>query len=571
MSKYSPLYTAGGCPVDIATAMLRVYRANSCGKCTPCRVGLDKLFGLMEKVVAFKATAEELALIRSLATSIYDSADCAIGYEAAKMVLDGLAAHEADYLAHVEKHSCTAEFGAIPCQLGCPARVDIPGYIACVGAKRFADAVRVIRKDNPFPAVCGLICEHPCEMRCRRLVVDDAINIRALKRYAVEQVGEVPVPKSLAPNGKKVAVIGGGPAGLSAAYYLALKGFKVTIFERRQRLGGMLRYGIPAYRLPDAWLDKDINAILSLGVEVKYNTNITDLDALRSDYDAVYLTIGAHGAKSLRVEGETAKGVLSAVELLGAVGEGKAPDFSGKRVVIVGGGNVAMDATRTSMRLKAKSVTCVYRRRIADMTALPEEIIGAQAEGCEILPMMAPVRVEVKNDAVVGLVVKPQIPGAMKDGRPSPCDSTKPETTIPADIIVVAIGQDIESKSFVGLETNRGAFVADKDGKIADHLYTGGDCFTGPSTVIRAIASGKRVAELIGKDFGVDMTYSDKVEVPPPAIAPRLDWGRVETSERSASERKGDFELMENGLSEEEALQECSRCLRCDTNGKADC
>ena len=565
---------SGGCPLELTSAFLSLCLAQSCGKCTPCRSGLERLRKMIDAIL--EGEGGDLSSIRDLASAIYDSADCAIGFEAAKLVLNGLDGFAEDYLSHLERGVCSAPYAEVPCSAACPAHVNIPGYIALTALGRYSDAVRLIRRDNPFPSVCGLICEHPCEAKCRRRLVDDAINIRGLKRFAVENSRLVPAPKSLPKNGRTVGIIGGGPAGLTAAYYLALKGFEVTVFEKRRRLGGMLRYGIPAYRLPDKDLDWDIDVILSTGVKIEYGVEIGKDIAIadfQKRFDAVYISIGAHGAKKLGIEGENAKGVLSAVELLGAEGEGERPDFTGKRVVIVGGGNVAMDATRTSMRLNAKSVTCVYRRRIADMTALPEEVAGAQAEGCEIMEMAAPVRVAVQNDAVVGLVVKPQLPGAMRSGRPSPINSSAEEILIAADVIIVAIGQDIASSAFAeaGFNVKRGAFVAGKSGEIADKVFTGGDCWSGPATVIRAIDAGKTAAQNIGAEFGVDMTYSDLVSIPPAPAFQRLNWGRVELKERSAGERKGDFSLMEKCLDEEAAHQECSRCLRCDRHGKGGC
>ena len=572
----------GSCPVDLTAAFLRMCLAQSCGKCVPCRVGLNRLVEILDQILDGVAGVHALPLIKETAQAIYDSADCAIGFEAAKMVLDGLVAFEDDYRSHIEKGVCTANFGSVPCQTGCPAHVNIPGYIACIGAGRYADAVRVIRQTNPFPAVCGLICEHPCEKYCRRNVVDDALNIRGLKRYAVEKAGDVPAPAGAPKNCKTVGIIGGGPAGLTAAYFLALRGFEVTVYERRRKLGGMLRYGIPAYRLPDADLDRDINVILSTGVKVEYGVEIgkdLSFEDVRRKFDAVYVTIGAHGAKRLGVEGEDAKGVLSAVELLGAVGEGERPDFAGKRVVIVGGGNVAMDATRTSKRLGAKSVTCVYRRRIVDMTALPDEVAGAQAEGCEILQLMAPVKIAVENDQVTGLVVKPQIAGAIKGGRPSPVDSSAPETTIPCDIVVIAIGQDINSKPFAaaGVDVKRGALVASAAGEVTAGgeklagVFTGGDCWSGPATVIRAIDAGGVAANNISASLTSDVSCRtseiEAVEIPSAPADQRLHWGRVNMIERPADERKGDFNLMEKCLTDEEAAQECSRCLRCDHFG----
>ena len=575
----------GSCPVELTAAFVRMCLAQSCGKCVPCRVGLARLVDLLERVLDGEGGAADLELIRTCAQSVYDSADCAIGFEAARMVLDGFAAFEDEYRSHVEKGVCGVKFGSVPCQKGCPAHVNIPGYIACIGAGRYADAVRVIRQTNPFPGVCGLICEHPCETYCRRNTVDDAINIRGLKRYAVEKAGDVPPPKGAPKNGKTVGIVGGGPAGLTAAYFLALAGFEVTVCEKRPKLGGMLRYGIPAYRLPDADLDRDIGVILATGVKVESGKAVGKDVAFadfRRRFDAVYVSIGAHGAKRLGIEGEDAKGVLSAVELLGAVGEagGEQPlpfDFAGKRVVIVGGGNVAMDATRTARRLGADSVTCVYRRRIADMTALPEEVAGAEAEGCEIVQLKAPVRVAVKDGEVVGLVVKPQIAGPIKGGRPAPVDADVPEETIPCDVIVVAIGQDIDSKAFAadGVDVRRGALVASGAGEVKaggeklEGVFTGGDCYTGPATVIRAIDAGRCAAVNIAESFGLDARSGaeDEVEIPAAAAGQRLHWGRVNMQERAAAERKGDFKLMEKCLTDEEARQECSRCLRCDHCG----
>ncbi len=301
----------GSCPVDLTASFVSLCLAQSCGKCVPCRVGLDKLNLLLNKVLDKKATEEDLFNIELCAKGIYDSASCAIGFEAASLVLNGLNAFKDDYISHIEKGICTEHFAAVPCSAGCPANVDVPGYIALVKEGRYADAVRLIRKDNPFPSSCGLVCEHPCEKHCRRQVVDDAMNIRGIKRYAVEKAGFVPAPECAPDNGKTVAVIGGGPAGLTAAYYLRQKGFKVTVFEKRPKLGGMLRYGIPSYRLPDENLDWDIDNIIATGVEVKYGVNIgSDIlfDDLRKEYDAVFISIGAHAASKLNCEGEDADG-----------------------------------------------------------------------------------------------------------------------------------------------------------------------------------------------------------------------------------------------------------------------
>ena len=464
----------------------------------------------------------------------------------------------------------------MPCVALCPAGVDVPGYMALVGEGRCADAVRLIRKDNPFPVSCAYICEHPCEARCRRNMIDDAINIRGLKRFAVDNAGDVPQPACAPSTGKKVAVIGGGPSGLSCAYYLALMGHKVTVYEERSKLGGMLRYGIPNYRFPRHLLDAEIESILSLGIEA--HTGITVgvdiwVQELQKEYDCLYIAIGAHQDKKVGIPGEDSRNVMSAVEMLRSIGDDVMPDFTGKRVVVIGGGNVAMDVTRSSIRLGAEKVTCVYRRRVEDMTALPDEVTGAMAEGAEIAALMAPVRIEADEDgSAAALWVQPQIIGeADKSGRPRPNKADLPEVRIPADIIVVAIGQGIEIQGFeqAGVPIKRGTFVAGLSGQVGDmdNLFAGGDCVTGPATAIRAIAAGKVAAANIDEHLGFHHEIKVDVDIPGPRLNNRAPHGRINTTEREACQRRCDFEDIECGLTEEGARTEASRCLRCDHYG----
>lgn len=568
----------GLCPVDLASSFLKLCHAQSCGKCVPCRVGLGQLQKLMEQVLDGQADLSVIDLIEKTARNIFYSADCAIGYEAARMVLKGIRGFRDDFEEHILRGRCKFELNQpVPCVSQCPAGVDIPGYVALVAEGRYGDAVRLIRKDNPLPAVCGLICEHPCEVRCRRTMVDDPVNIRGLKRFAVDHAGDVPLPVPAVATGKKVAVIGGGPGGISAAYYLTLMGHEVTIFEQRKKLGGMLRYGIPNYRLPREGLDREINHLLSLGIHVKTEVTVGEdpnIADLREEYDAVYIAIGAHIDRKIGIEGEEAQGVISAVELLREIGDDEMPDFTGKEIVVIGGGNVAMDVARSAVRLGAKRVRIAYRRRRVDMTAMEEEIEGAIEEGCELLDLHAPLRIEVDDQGrAAALWVQPQIIGPMKHGRPVPMVSTKAPVRLGCDIVIVAIGQGIESKEFEkqGIPVKRGVIEAMSwsgvKTKAITGVFAGGDCVTGPATVIRAIAAGKVAAANIDEFLGYNHVISADVEIPRVRLDDNRSCARVNMKVRQASERIKDFELIEEGMTCEEACQEARRCIRCDHFG----
>lgn len=568
----------GLCPVDLASSFLKLCHAQSCGKCVPCRVGLGQLQKLMEQVLDGQADLSVIDLIEKTARNIFYSADCAIGYEAARMVLKGIRGFRDDFEEHILRGRCKFELNQpVPCVSQCPAGVDIPGYVALVAEGRYGDAVRLIRKDNPLPAVCGLICEHPCEVRCRRTMVDDPVNIRGLKRFAVDHAGDVPLPVPAVATGKKVAVIGGGPGGISAAYYLTLMGHEVTIFEQRKKLGGMLRYGIPNYRLPREELDREINHLLSLGIHVKTEVTVGEdpnIADLREEYDAVYIAIGAHIDRKIGIEGEEAQGVISAVELLREIGDDEMPDFTGKEIVVIGGGNVAMDVARSAVRLGAKRVRIAYRRRRVDMTAMEEEIEGAIEEGCELLDLHAPLRIEVDDQGrAAALWVQPQIIGPMKHGRPVPMVSTKAPVRLGCDIVIVAIGQGIESKEFEkqGIPVKRGVIEAMSwsgvKTKAITGVFAGGDCVTGPATVIRAIAAGKVAAANIDEFLGYNHVISADVEIPRVRLDDNRSCARVNMKVRQASERIKDFELIEEGMTCEEACQEARRCIRCDHFG----
>ena len=572
----------GLCPVDLTRSFIKMCLAQSCGKCVPCRVGLRQLARLFDNVLDGEANEETVENIKLTAEGIYYSADCAIGYEAAKLALKSVDGCIDDFESHIHNGFCSCNSNQpVACVKSCTAGVDFPGYIALVQQGRYADAVRLIRRDNPMPTTCAYICEHPCENRCKRTIIDAPVNIRGLKKMAVDNSGIVPVPECEAPTGKKVAIIGGGPGGLSAAYYLALMGHKVTIFEQRKQLGGMLRYGIPNYRFPRKKLDEEIDSILSTGIEVKKNISVgkdISFDDITKEYDATYISIGAHADKKIGIEGEDAKsGITSAVEMLRAIGDGDMPDYTGKKVIVIGGGNVAMDVARSSIRLGASKVSIVYRRRKADMTALEEEVEGAEAEGCDVLELMSPVRIKQDEEGnAIGLIVKPQMISRVSHGRPAPKAAAKDEVLLESDLIVVAIGQGIETKSFEehGIKVQRGVIsalntgnITPQDGEMSEGVFAGGDCVTGPATVIKAIAAGKVAAANIDEYLGFNHEITCDVEIPYASNEDKVACGRVEVALRDAAERKNDFEPIEYGFSCEEACQEAGRCLRCDHFG----
>ena len=566
----------GLCPVDMARAFLELCYAQTCGKCTPCRIGLGQLNQLIKDVLDGNASMETLDLMEQTALSIMESADCAIGYEAAHMVYKGLIGYRDDYVGHIQNGRCTCTYSQpVPCVSLCPAHVDIPGYIALVGEGRYADAVRLIRKDNPFPTTCGFICEHPCEARCRRNMMDDSVNIRGLKRMAADFAGEVDSPRCAPSTGKRIAILGGGPGGLSAAYYLQLMGHQTVVYEMLPKLGGMLRYGIPNYRLPKDRLDEDIQAILKTGVEVRHGLKIgrdITIQQLQQEYDAVLITIGASTDKKLGLEGEDAEGVLSAVQFLRNVGSSQIMDLTGKEVAVIGGGNVSMDAVRTAKRLGAKKVSIVYRRRVADMTALPGEIEGAVAEGVELQTLKAPASLDIDGqNRIKGIYVTPQMVSSIKNGRAGIRPTGEPDVYIPCDILVIAIGQNIETRHFeeAGIPVERGKIVTRNTGAF-EHMpgvFAGGDCASGPASVIKAIAAAKVVAANIDEYLGFHHQISCDVEIPEANLRDRTPCGRVNLTEREACERVRDFDGVENCMTEQEAKQEASRCLRCDHFG----
>lgn len=497
----------GMCPLAVQLTMLQASGAQTCGKCVPCRDGIPQLAAMLKRVVDCDADEGVLEGLRALAEMIRDTSDCAIGYEAARSVLEGLDTFADEYASHVHVRVCQAGVGqTVPCETLCPAHVDVPAYIALTAAGDYAGAVNMVRKDNPFPTACAFVCEHPCETRCRRTLIDAPINIRGIKKFAVDQMpaDQVAPPPRSVDTARTVAVIGGGPSGLTCAYFLALMGHRVTVFEERAQLGGMLRYGIPAYRFPRERLDEDIRGILNAGTitaRCGEAVGAHEMAEIADTYHAVYVSIGAQTGKSLRIDGVDAEGVVSAVDLLGAIGDGDYPDFTGKRVVVVGGGNVAMDAARTARRLGAE-VTVVYRRGREEMPARAEEVHHAEQEGIRFQLLTNPTRILGDEKGWVSGVecVRMELGEPDASGRRRPTAVEGSEFVIDIDMLVVAAGSKTNpliAKTTPGLEvTPRSLIVADERTGATSKpgVFAGGDAVIGAATVILAMGAGKRAA-----------------------------------------------------------------------------
>ncbi len=587
-------YPPGMCPLVLYRSLLQISMNQSCGKCVPCRDGLVEVDRLLLSILNGDATMDTLDQMKRLCYMIAETSDCAVGISAANLVLDSLSDFGDEYISHIEKRRCVSHASqtsndadgvvppsqTVPCITLCPAHVDVPGYVALIKNEDYAGAVNMIRDRNPFPTACAMICEHPCETKCRRTIIDDAINIRGLKKYAVDQVPADSV-KTPAPNvstGKKVAIVGGGPSGLTAAYFLALMGHKAVVFDEHEKLGGMLRYGIPEYRLPKKRLDEDIKAILSAGdIEVHTKTKIgkdISVEELKKDYDAVYLGLGAQLGNRMPVENADAGNVIPAADFLQDVANGHPMDLKGKRVVLIGGGNVAMDAARTAVRLKAETIH-VFTRKRDDMTALQSEVVSAMQEGVRFRTLLSFLNIEVDEETgnVCAVWLQPQIVGDYDEyGLMTTEHSSAYPYRFKCDVLIMGVGQRSDVKAFeeAGIPVIRSRIDADEACIVKDMkgVFSGGDCVTGPSTAINAIAAGQVAAYNIDEYLGYHHKVRCDVKAPdafPQKVIKPI--GRAEIEEVDPFERRENFEDVEISMTYEEAMREAGRCLRCDHFG----
>jgi NADH-quinone oxidoreductase subunit F len=466
-----------------------------------------------------------------------------------------------------------------PCAHACPAGTSVPKYISLISQRRFSEALRIVREHNPFPAVCGRVCNAPCETKCRRAQVDEPLSIRNLKRYAADaelKEGKTPKVKTRGiKTGKRIAVVGGGPAGLTAAFHLARMGHSPTVFEALPEAGGMLMWGIPEYRLPKAVLRKEIKAIEDLGVEIKTNTKVgkdVSFDDLKKNYDAVFVAPGADKSWKLEIPGEELEGVFDSIKFLRDCQLGTCQAV-GENVAVVGGGNAAVDAARTAVRLGAKNVTIVYRRLRDDMPADPYEIEEAEKEGVHIRFLAVPTEITGENGKVKTMKCQLLELGAFdKSGRRSPKPVEDMVIEIPVDSVISAISQepDLEFLTDSGVETKRSKVSTNTQTTMTSDagVFAGGDAVTGPATVIEAIGIGMKAAQNIDKYLGFSGEIpSDIADIsipgPPEDVDDVVETPRVKMAAISINERTTVSEV-ELGFTREEAVTEANRCLRCD-------
>ncbi len=575
------------CMVDVARFFLEFVQDESCGKCVPCRIGTKRMLEILERITKGKGTPEDLELLEELAKVIKDSSLCGLGQTAPNPVLSTLSYFKDEYKAHIEDKFCPAgtceELFISPCQNACPAGIDIPGYIGLIAQGKFLEALEIIRKDNPFPAICGRVCHHPCESKCRRGEIDEPVAINALKRFVSDYARGKEKPPKLSPvillRKEKVAIIGSGPAGLTCAHYLAKWGYPVTIFEALPVVGGMLRVGIPDYRLPKNILEEEIHySIESFGVQiekgVRIGKDIAFEELFKMGYSCIFIGVGCHASRRLNIEGEENQGVLDGVEFLKKINLGEKPPL-GNKVVVIGGGNVAIDAARSALRLGADEVTILYRRSLQEMPAIESEVIAAKKEGVKFRYLAAPLKIVSSNGKVEGLeCISMRLGDYDESGRRKPVAIEGSEFFISADSVISSIGQ-LPDLSFLPSYIKRtkwgNIWVNPKTlATSKDRIFAGGDVITGPATVIEAIASGKKAAISIRRYL-----RGKSLERPPEVRKKHFDMDELVEIEPSQEkrvkmpclaleERKKGFQEIELGFSQEEALREAKRCLRCD-------
>jgi NADH-quinone oxidoreductase subunit F len=576
------------CMVDIARYFLEFLKDESCGKCFPCRMGVKQMLEILNRICVGEGVEKDIDLLEELGQVVKNFSLCGLGQTSANPVLSTLRYFKDEYEAHIKEKRCPAEgckrLTPAPCQKACPAGIDVPSYVALISHKQYKEALELILEDNPFPSICGRACTHSCEFECKRGELDNPISIMYLKRFVSDlKIGRAKDIKPLPITKKeKVAIIGAGPAGLTAGYYLIRKGYAVTVYEALPVAGGMMVVGIPEYRLPRDIINAEIEAITALGVEIKTNTKIgkdITIDELRKDNGAIFLAVGAHKGRKLGIYGEDKyKGFIDSIDFLREVnfGNKKKP---GNKVVVIGGGNSAVDAARTALRLGAAEVNIAYRRSRVEMPAFKGEVDDAEEEGVKLHLLVAPTRIVGEKGRVTGLeCIRTELGKPDASGRRRPVPIEGSEFIIPCDVIIPAISQEPEIAGLIKdteLKTTAwNTFEVDAATLETNipGIFAGGDDVTGPATIIEAIAAGQRAAAAIDKYFNKEKLQWRFKPVIPKRLIKQIEASdeeieKLKREERpciKALQRINNFDEVEMGYTEEMCVNEAKRCLRCD-------
>jgi len=550
----------------------------------------EQILQLTEEIAEGAAGSDHLSAIDSLIKE-YNYPKSPVQNQETGNTLKGiLDEHREVFISHIETKNCPShdcgKLAPSPCQMACPAGIDIPTYLSLIAEGKDAQAIEVIRRDNPLPWVCGLICTKPCELMCVRARIDTPVSIKFLKAFAAERAMSDRAyknPEKAAFNGKKICVVGAGPGGLSAAYYLALMGYGVKVIEALPVPGGMLMVGIPRYRLPREVIDREVALIEELGVQFSYNTrfgkDVTFEGLKKEGYEAFFIAVGAHKSWGLDIKGEKDfSGVFDAVTLLKdvALGDHHAP---GKQVVVIGGGNVAIDAARTSLRLGAHKVTIAYRRSRTQMPADIEEVEQAEEEGIEFAFLTIPKEIVGENGHITGLeCIKAELIQKKGSDRLAPVPILGKDFTIKADAVISAIGQFVDDAGLEAFDqmnwTRRGTIEVNHASMetTMPGVFAAGDAVSGPATVIEAIGGGKRAAEAIDRHLNhipqprmpkIPIRYNMEPSIEMSASR-KMTLKHAEMAMLNVDRRRTMFQQVELGYDEESVRREAARCLRCD-------